>query len=138
MRMPKPLLSDAHMLSSIAGEEDPGASLDMVRNLIAQEKHRGRNPAARTSQQSPQIHIDCAEGGKHIAVDVSWHPGSTNGTGTQPSLHTPANLLGLVVAHHGAIANTAWSCFNSTGQRHIALEVDEDQDGVFYVSLKDA
>ena len=48
-----------------------------------------------------------------------------------------AELLGLLVAHHGEIANTAWSLFSRTGQRSIALEVGEDEDGVFYVSHAD-
>ena len=124
--MSKPTLSEAHILDSIAGEEDPGASLDVVRNLITLEPpRRPRKPLA-----SPQIHMDCAEGAQVIGVDVGWHE-------YPAPQHTAADLLGLVVAHHGTIAGAAWSHFNSTGQRHVALEVDEDADGVFHVSLKD-
>ena len=123
--MPKPNLSEAHIIDSIAGEEDPGASLDVVRDLIARHKPGRASPAL------PQIHMDCAEDNEVIQVDVGWSRHDAHG-------HSTADLLGLVVAHHGAIANTAWSCFNSTGQRRVALEVDENADGVFYVSLKDA
>lgn len=125
--MPKPTLSEAHIIDSIAGEEDPGASLDVVRDLIAARTPR----CTPTLPSAPQIHMDCAEDDETIRVDVGWRRRSARG-------HSAADLLGLVVAHHGAIANTAWSCFNSTGQRRVALEVDENADGVFYVSLKDA
>lgn len=127
--MHAPNLSQAHIRESIAGEEDPGASLDMVRSLIARDQRR----TAAAGNPPPQIHMDCAEGDKTIAIDVGWQHRHAH-----PEEPTAAALLGLVVAHHGEIANTAWSCFNHTGQRHVALEVDEDKDGVFYVSLKDA
>ena len=122
-------LSEAHIRESIAGEEDPGASLDVVRSLIA----RGQRATPAAGHPPPQIHMDCAEGDQTIAIDVAWQ--RQRARLAEP---TAADLLGLVVAHHGAIANTAWSRFNRTGQRHVALEVDEDEDGVFYVSLKDA
>jgi|GEM_PF-6109717 len=122
-------LSEAHIRESIAGEEDPGASLDVVRRLVAQERRKARAGG----HLPPQIHMDCSEGDQTIAIDVGWqHPRA------RPAEPTVADLLGLVVAHHDAIADTAWSCFNTTGQRHVALAVDEDEDGVFYVSLKDA
>lgn len=134
--MPKPTLSEAHFIESIAGEEDPGASLDVVRDLVAARKGRatasGKVRSVPARQPTPQIHMDCEEADEIIHVDVGWPAGSAH------ARHSAADLLGLVVAHHSAIANTAWSRFNSTGQRRVAVEVDENEDGVFYVSLKDA
>ena len=138
MKLPKtPTLSATHLRGSIAGEEDPGAALDVVRSLLAQQRPRrpGATPLNRTA---PQIHIHCAEGGEHIDVAVSWHPAALRRGTPRPVDPSPADLLGLVLAHHGTIANTAWSRFCTTGQRQVALEVDEDDDGVFYVNLKDA
>ncbi len=64
--MPKPTLSEAHIIDSIAGEEDPGASLDVVRDLIA-ARTPPRPPAL---PSAPQIHMDCAEDDETIRVDV--------------------------------------------------------------------
>lgn len=119
--MQKQNLTEAHIRESIAGEEDPGASLDVVRAML----QRSQSPAR---QPTPTIHIDLTEGNQVIAAEVGWPPAGTK---------TTADLLGLVVAHHGQIANTAWSWFNRTGQRRMELEVDEDIDGVFYISRKD-
>ena len=132
--MSKPTLSDAHILDSVAGEEDPGASLDVVRNMVIRARREARSRAA--MQPPPEIHIDCAQDGEVITVDVGWPCSPAEGI-SQPAPST-ADLLGLVVAHHSAIANTAWARFHTTGQRRVALEVDEDADGVFYVNLKDA
>jgi hypothetical protein len=62
---PKPTLSEAHILDSVAGEEDPGASLDVVRNLIAaeREKHKPATPAS-THPLPPRVRTDRAEGDK--------------------------------------------------------------------------
>lgn len=57
--MSKPTLSEAHIIGSIAGEEDPGASLDVVRDLIARHKPLSAAPALRPAPQ--QIPMDCAE-----------------------------------------------------------------------------
>ena len=116
--MSQPNLSEAHIRQSIAGEEDPGASLDVVRALLCQEQRAARQ----------KIHIAFTEGNQAIAANVGW---------PRACQKSVADLLLLVVAHHAEIANTAWSLFNSTGQRALELEVDEDRDGVFYVSRKD-
>ncbi len=123
-------LPPAPVKGSVAGEEDPGASLDVVRAIMAHGLRHSAHAAARpeAKHQTP-IHMDCAMGGEVIGVDVEWQ----SSTG-----HSAAELLGLIVAHHGTIAKAAWSRFGRTGQRHVAVEVDEDSDGVFYVSLKDA
>ena len=127
-------LTEAHIRESIAGEEDPGASLDVVRAMLKQEQ---QNAARRAGQK---IHMDYTDGTDVIGVDVRWpqHPEQQSGAepGQAPS-RTTADLLGLVVAYHGQIANTAWSLFSRTGQRSVELEVDEDSDGVFYVSRAD-
>ena len=119
-------LSQAHIRESIAGEEDPGASLDVVRAMLK----KGQHDAAQRVGPGVHIHMDYTEGTDRIGVDVGWprhhvHAGARD--------KSTAELLGLLVAHHGEIANTAWSLFSRTGQRSIALEVDEDEDGVFYV-----
>lgn len=126
--MSKPNLSNAHILNSIAGEEDPGASLDVVRSMLKKEQ---RKASQRTGQR---IHMDYTEGTDVIGVDVGW---PRRGAGTGAGQGSAADLLGLVVAHHGAIADTARSLFQRTGRRRIALEVCEDQDGVFYVNHAD-
>lgn len=142
MKLPKPPLlatsatSAPHLRDSIAGEEDPGAALDVVRSLLAQQRP-GKPGATPLNRTAPQIHIDCAEGGEHIDVAISWHPAALHRSTPRLVDPSPADLLGLVLAHHGTIANTAWSRFRTTGQRQLALEVDEDEDGVFYVNLKD-
>lgn len=123
--MPTLNLSQAHIRESIAGEEDPGASLDVVRSMI----RKGRQQAAQRVGQ--RIHMDYTEGQDVIGVDVGW-PRRGAGTGAPPG--SAADLLGLLVAHHGEIADTARSLFHRTGRRRIALEVGEDEDGVFYVN----
>lgn len=125
--MPTQNLSQAHIRESIAGEEDPGASLDVVRAMI----RKGRQQAAQYAGQ--RIHMDYTEGQDVIGVDVGWpRRGAGTDTGAPPG--SAADLLGLLVAHHGEIADTARSLFHRTGQRRIALEVGEDEDGVFYVN----
>jgi hypothetical protein len=118
VEMQNDLLNQAHIKESIAGEEDPGAALDVVRALV------GRNPERVTSSEgaNAKINFSCS--------DVVW-----------PRHHAKedvAKLLGLVMAHHGAIADTAWSLFAATGKSPMELEVDEGQDGVFYINRRDA
>lgn len=115
-------LSQAHVRESIAGEEDPGASLDVVRNLLQKQR------LAHLQASTPTIHLDLTLGQHAIAADVAWRAHTAK---------TTAELLGLVVAHHGEIADQAWALFNRTGQRALELEVDEDRDGVFYISRRD-
>lgn len=124
----QPNLSEAHILDSVAGEEDPGASLDVVRSMLQNERQRAPR---RTGQH---IHMDYTEGTDVIGVDVGW---PRRGAGTGAKQGTAAELLGLLVAHHCEIADTARSLFHRTGRRRIALEVGEDADGVFYVNHAD-
>ena len=126
--MPTPHLTQAHIRESIAGEEDPGASLDVVRTMLKKEQHKA---AQRTGQS---IHMDYTEGTDVIGVDVGW---PRRGAGTGSAQRSAAELLGLLVAHHGEIADTARTLFHRTGHRRIALEVGEDEDGVFYVNHAD-
>lgn len=116
-------LQQPDIRESIAGEEDPGAALDTVRAMVE------RANACAQALARPTIHMECREGTDHIGVQVGWqHCGHGNA----------AELLGLVVAHHGEIADAAWSTFARTGVRCIELEIDESTDGVFYVSRKDS
>jgi len=126
--MSKPNLSDTQILGSIAGEEDPGAALDVVRSMLKNERQKARQRAGQ------RIHMDYTEGVDVIGVDVGW---PRRDAGTRAGQGNAAELLGLLVAHHGEIADTARSLFRRTGQRHIALEVGEDEDGVFYVNHTD-
>lgn len=115
-------LQRADARESIAGEEDPGAALDTVRAMLE------RANACALALAQPTIHMECREGAAHIGVEVGWqHCGTGNA----------AELLGLVVAHHGQIADTAWRACASTGARSVELEIDERADGVFYVNRKD-
>jgi hypothetical protein len=99
-------LSQALIRESIAGEEDPGASLDIVRSLLNGAAAGAPHPA------SPQvIHMDCAEGSDVIKVDVRWPDRSDN--------KGAAELLGLVVGYHDRIVSTAWSWCASTGKHAI-------------------
>ena len=111
-----------HIRESMVGEEDPGAALDVVRAMAAAPRQRkaDRDPA--------RLHVVCREGARSIRIGVTWPHHSSSDT---------AALLGLVVAHHGAIADTAWSVSGATGRSDVELEVDEDTDGVFYVSRRD-
>lgn len=129
--MPQPTFpSEAQIRESIAGEEDPGASLDLVRSMFRKGQRKAAQQAGVRS-----IHMDYTQGTDVIGVDVGWPPPTAGSGGREKST---AELLGLVVAYHGQIANTAWSCFHHTGRRQVALEVGEDADGVFYVNLQDA
>lgn len=116
-------LQQPDLRESIAGEEDPGAALDTVRAMVE------RANACAQALAPPTIHMECRDGADHIGVVVGWQHGGTGNT---------AELLGLVVAHHGEIADAAWSTFARTGARSIGLEIDESTDGVFYVSRKDS
>lgn len=128
--MQAPNLSQADIRESIAGEEDPGAALDVVRAMLK----KGQRDAAQQQSESIHIHMDCTCGADVIGVDVGW---LRQGAGHRARDKSTAELLGVLVAHHGEIANTAWSLFSRTGQRCIALEVDEQEDGVIYVSRKE-
>lgn len=134
-------INPAQLRESMVGEEDPGAALDVVTSML---RRNARNAGSRPAQADPaaergdralppatadaRIHLSCRDDGRNIDVGVTWphHPSSDI-----------AQLLGLVVANHGAIADTAWSVSGATGSGCVELEVDEDTDGVFYVSRKD-
>lgn len=119
----KQRLPQSDVCESIAGEEDPGAALDVVRNIV-EAASGGDDALAR-----PTIYLECRAGADHIGVDVGWQPCGSGSTAT---------LLGLVVAHHGEIADAAWSTFSRTGARSIGLEIDESADGKIHVSRKDS
>lgn len=120
-------ISSQQLRSSIAGEEDPGAALDVVRSIVA--RNGGTlGPDANAGAAPVRLDLSCSDGARSIRVGVTWpHHGSSE----------IAELLGLVVAHHGEIADTAWSVSGATGRNCVELEVDEDTDGVFYVSRRD-
>ena len=121
--MPHNLLSPSEMLESVAGEEDPGASLDLLKGPMD-----GAAAQSPTVEESARIHFSCSDGKENLAVDLIW-----------PRHHSKdvAQLLGMVMAHHGAIADRAWSLFDATGRSAMELEVDEGADGVFYISSRD-
>lgn len=105
------------LLASVAGEEDPGASADVVAAIIAQGAPRRHAQRA----DSPRIEIKCVQGGDRIAVDVC------GGARVQSA----SELLALVVAHHTAIADAAWAWCKRTGASCIAFELSERRDGGF-------
>lgn len=120
--MPNDFSGPPGLLESIAGEEDPGASLDMLRSALpTAAARRADDPGAR-------IHFSCSDGRENLAVDVIW---------PEHYSRDVAQLLGMVMAHHGAIADRAWSLFDATGKHTLELEVDESADGVFYISSRD-
>lgn len=120
--MQKHLLDQAHIQESIAGEEDPGAAMEVMRALLNQR------PEDSGQQEGAKINMSCSEGNERITVDVVWpHHYSKD----------VAQLLGMVMANHGAIADKAWSLFDATGRSSLELEVDEGADGVFYVNCRD-
>lgn len=136
-------INTVHLCQSMVGEEDPGAALDVVRSMLRRNARPGPDSAvnatsadadaaggcaATAASAHARIHLSCSDAGRNIDIGVTWphHPSSD-----------VAKLLGLVVANHGAIADTAWSVSGSTGLRCVELEVDEDTDGVFYVSRRD-
>jgi len=125
-------INPAHLRESMVGEEDPGAALDVVASMLRKNAlaETGANSAdtVGSPNMDARIHLSCSDDGKSIDVGVTWprHPSSD-----------AAKLLGLVVANHSAIADTAWSLSGATGLSCIELDVDEDTDGVFYVSRRD-
>ncbi|CAN7487092.1 hypothetical protein [Acidovorax sp. LjRoot194] len=125
-------INPVHLRESMVGEEDPGAALDVVASMLRKsardEAGAGSKGRTSTPEVDARIHLSCSDDGKNIDVGVTWphHPSSD-----------VAKLLGLVVANHSAIADTAWSLSGATGLSCIELEVDEDIDGVFYVSRRD-
>lgn len=118
-------ISSQQLRNSVAGEEDPGAALDVVRSIVA---NNGGTLGADVDRAPARLDLSCSDGARSIRVGVTWpHHASSE----------IAELLGLVVAHHGEIADTAWSVSGATGRNCVELEVDEDTDGVFYVSRRD-
>lgn len=116
-------LNSTDIVESVAGEEDPGASLDMLKGALQAAAERGGE-----SEPSARIHFSCSDGKENLAVEVIW---------PRHYSRDVAQLLGMVMAHHGAIADRAWSLFDATGRSAIELEVDESEDGVFYISSRD-
>ena len=129
-------INPVHLRESMVGEEDPGAALDVVSATLRHPQQTADRAAKDATMPAPatdagadaRIFLSCSDDGRNIDVGVTWphHPSSD-----------VAQLLGLVVANHSAIADTAWSLSGATGQHCIELEVDEDTDGVFYVSRRD-
>lgn len=121
--MQKHLLNQAHIQESIVGEEDPGAAMEVMRALLNQRSDSGQDEG-----EDAKINMRCSDGNESITVDVVWpHHYSRD----------VAQLLGIVMANHGAIADKAWSLFDATGRNALELEVDEGLDGIFYINCRD-
>ena len=118
------VLSPSVVRDSVAGEEDPGAALDVVRAAVQRQAHRQRDAAP---APDVKIQLSCSDGRDQLHVGVTW---------PHHRVHDAAHLLGMVMAHHGAIADEAWSHFGRTGRTCIELEVDETADGVFCIGRK--
>lgn len=56
-------LSEAHILESIAGEEDPGASLDIVRSILKEEQKNAAERADKCAPLAPTSGADDVPGG---------------------------------------------------------------------------
>lgn len=55
-------LSEAHILESIAGEEDPGASLDIVRSILKEEQRNAAERADKSAHRAPTSGADVLGG----------------------------------------------------------------------------
>jgi hypothetical protein len=106
-----------NFLSSVLGEEDPGSGWEVLREGI-------RSVSARQPGQvepSTRVHMVYKNGRQCLHLEI----GATEGSAC-PSFTA---LLGMVLAHHNAIANVAWREFAASGQHQIEMLISEEIDG---------
>lgn len=119
----------ARIDSSVLGEEDPGASLEIFRREALKNRAKNNQPSqAKASQESnPYLTINCSNNGRCFTIQVQWQP-------SQAREFT--DLLGLVIAEHAVISDVAWAHHVQTGQDPVQLEMGATADGKATVQVK--
>ncbi|EJE50647.1 hypothetical protein PMI14_04688 [Acidovorax sp. CF316] len=121
----------AHIDTSVIGEEDPGASLEIFSNEALKNRARDipPSPSAKTQQNNPYLTINCSNNGQCFTIQVQWQ---------QPQEREFTDLLGLVIAEHAVISDVAWVHHRKTGQDPVQLEMSATADGRAAVQVKPA
>ena len=131
MSRPHPVVP-ARIDTSVLGEEDPGASLELFRSQALKNRARNIQPAPqpdRGQQGNPYLTINCSNNGHCFTIQVQWqHPQEREFT----------DLLGLVIAEHAVISDVAWAHHRKTGQDPVQLEMGSTADGRAAVQVKPA
>lgn len=109
----------AHIDTSVLGEEDPGASLEMFRNEALKARVR--------SDSNPYLTVNCSNNGKCFTIQVQWQESGSREF---------SDLLGLVIAEHAVISDVAWAHHVQTGQDPVQLEMSAASDGRAAVRVK--
>ncbi len=123
----------AHVDTSVLGEEDPGASLEIFRREALKNRAKKNLPAqpqakAKTGQESnAYLTINCSNNGRCFTIQVQWQP-------SQKREFT--DLLGLVIAEHAVISDVAWAHHMQTGEDPVQLEMGSTADGRAAVQIK--
>jgi hypothetical protein len=107
----------------VLGEEDPGASLELLRNQAL----KSRAQAAKAHEANPYLTINCSNNGQCFTIQVQWQEGSARAF---------TDLLGLVIAEHAEISEVAWLHHRKTGQDPVQLEMGRAADGRAAVQVK--
>lgn len=105
--------------TSVLGEEDPGASLEIFRNEALKAKVR--------SDSNPYLTVNCSNNGKCFTIQVQWQKSGSREF---------SDLLGLVIAEHAVISDVAWTHHVQTGQDPVQLEMSATADGRAAVRVK--
>jgi hypothetical protein len=128
-------LIPAHIDTSVIGEEDPGASLEMFRAQALQSRAQSDSKArAVPGAESPDAHnpyltINCSNNGKCFTIQVQWQAHAEREF---------TDLLGLVIAEHAVISDVAWAHHVQTGQDPVQLEMGATAGGQAAVQVKNA
>lgn len=123
----------AHVDTSVLGEEDPGASLEIFRHEALKNRAKKNLPAqpqakAKTGQEgNAYLTINCSNNGRCFTIQVQWQP-------SQQREFT--DLLGLVIAEHAVISDVAWTHHMQTGEDPVQLEMGATADGRAAVQVK--
>ena len=115
--------------TSVLGEEDPGASLEIFRReaLKNQAKNDPSSQPNPAQENNPYLTINCANNGRCFTIQVQWQ---------QAQQRAFTDLLGLVIAEHAAISDVAWAYHMQTGQDPVQLEMSATADGKAAVQVK--
>jgi len=124
-----PQLVSTPVDTSVAGEEDPGASLEMFRReaLKARAESAPASAAHKDQESNPYLTINCSNNGRCFTIQVQWQ---------KPQAREFTDLLGLVIAEHAEISDVAWTHHMQTGQDPVQLEISATADGKAAVQVK--
>ncbi|MES2610853.1 MAG: hypothetical protein V4679_11470 [Pseudomonadota bacterium] len=123
----------AHVDTSVIGEEDPGASLEIFRrealkNRAKTTQHAQPDAQAKTGRENnAYLTINCSNNGRCFTIQVQWQT-------SQKREFT--DLLGLVIAEHAVISDVAWAHYVKTGEDPVQLEMGATADGRAAVQVR--